>query len=524
MRFGVFSFLKSRNRVLLSLIVIVYILNGIYYLRNQSITSDEGSFIDYAIRYLRGNPGRMYPRVDNSKLPVTVLNLAPRIVTQVVQPALEKKDWGFSDTMNGRYVTLLVSIFTILLVYLWGKNLYGANAGLFSAFLMSLCPNNIANAALVTTDAYSVLFLLLSMYLLWKYCNSKSAKYFMLFAVVVALSQLVKQSLFHLYIIAPICLLVFRLINRQKFFPGLFSRLFLVFIAINLLIINAGYYFHQSFMNLGSYSFMSSLFQGLQQALPGWLPLPFPRPFVDGLDMAKYYDQLGGGYDKISSFGKVTIAGKSATGQGFWYYYFVSIFYKTPIPYFIFFVLAAALLKKIRTARQFFNNEFFLLIPVIYFLVLLSFFYKTQCGIRHIIFIYPFIFIMCGNVINFLNNRVKQFAFAIVCLWLLATVVRYAGNYFPYTNEFIWDKKMAFTKVGSSNLDFLHGYFFAKKYIEKNPDVKWAPEKPETGKFIISVPNYLDNWNRHKYNWTSKYPPVDHVAYTFLIIEVKKIE
>ena len=37
---------------------------------------------------------------------------------------------------------------------------------------------------------------------------------------------------------------------------------------------------------------MSDLFIGLQNSLPDWLPLPFPRPFIDGLDMAKYYDQV----------------------------------------------------------------------------------------------------------------------------------------------------------------------------------------------------------------------------------------
>jgi hypothetical protein len=45
-----------------------------------------------------------------------------------------------------------------------------------------------------------------------------------------------------------------------------------------------------------------------------------PKPFVTGLDMAKYYDQIGGGYDGISSFGKVTILNNETTGGSFWYY------------------------------------------------------------------------------------------------------------------------------------------------------------------------------------------------------------
>src|SRR5690606_17526184 len=88
------------------------------------------------------------------------------------------------------------------------------------------------------------------------------------------------------------------------------------------------------------YSFMSELFQDVQHLLPAWLPVPLPTPLVTGLDMAKYYDQLGGGYEGLSSFGKVTILGQSATGDGFWYYYPVTLFLKTPVSYGVLLVLA----------------------------------------------------------------------------------------------------------------------------------------------------------------------------------------
>ena len=96
-----------------------YLINGIAYLRQQSITSDESSFMDYAIRYVKGNPDRIYPVTDNSKMPVNSLNLIPRIAQKVFSRVEGKNDWGVSDNMNGRYVTLLLSIITILLVFKW---------------------------------------------------------------------------------------------------------------------------------------------------------------------------------------------------------------------------------------------------------------------------------------------------------------------------------------------------------------------------------------------------------------------
>ena len=504
------------THLLLGLIVLFYVFNGICYLRQQSLTSDEGSFMSYAIRYVKGDPSRIYPRTDNSKMPISAVNLVPRMVESALGKVEEKHDGGLSDTMNGRYITLLISIFTILLSFQWAKELYGEKAGLFAAFLMSFCPNNLANAALVTTDSYSTLFLLLSMYTLWRFCKSPSTRSFMLFSIVVALSQLVKQSLFHLYILAPLCILVYFSVSRTPFKWSMFLKRSLLFIFINLVIINAGFLFSQSFMPLGEYRFMSELFSGLQNVLPAWLPLPFPRPFVEGLDMAKYYDQVGGGIDHVSSFGKPTILGEARTGGSFWYYYFVSIFYKTPIAYFIFFTWSFILL--IRTSKRL--NEFFLLAPVIYFLVVMSFFYKTQCGIRHIIFIYPFLFIYAARLVQHLKSLPWRIVFVALCLFLTSSVLRYWKNYYPYTNEFILDKKFAYLKVGASNLEFRQGGWFARKYLDTHPDVAYAPLVPQAGRFLIRTDDYLDLWNTKEYEWISSIKPAGHVAYSYLLINV----
>jgi hypothetical protein len=515
-------FKRNTNSLLLILVIGFYLFNGITSLRSQSITFDEGSFMGYGIRYLKGDPERVNPRSDNSKMPVSVLNAIPRVVEQFLSGKNEKDDGGVSDIMHGRYVTLLLSMFTILLVYTWSKQLYGAPAGLFSAFLMSVCPNNLASATLVTTDSYSVLFLLLTMYCLWKFCTRKTNRWFFCFCIAIALSQLVKQSLFHLYILAPLCMLIYQLVLREKFKWGVFGKCLLIFILVNLFIINIGYYFHNSLTSLGDYHFMSHLFQSLQQILPQGLPVPLPKPFTDGLDMAKYYDQLGGGYDTVSSFGKVTILGQERTGGGFWYYYFVSIFFKTPIAYLVFFGWAKWIMLKKRSSREFISKEFFLLAPVFYFLVIMSFFYQTQCGIRHIIFIYPFLFILSGAIIPALKTMWAKAALVLLSVFLIVSVFRYWRNYYPYTNEFIGDKKMAYRYVGAANLEFGQGGIFLSKYLAKHPEINWAPQQPAVGTFILDPERYLDTWSRHEYDWIKGYKPTRHLFYNYLLFEIKQ--
>ena len=520
---GLVSYLRSQFVTIgLLAIIVFYLINGVCYLRSQSITSDEGSFYTYAIRYLKGNPERINPVADNSKMPVTVLNTMPRLAENVFTDGIKKNDGGVSDIMHGRYITLLVSIITILLVFRWSSELYGKKAGLFSAFLMSICPNNMASAALVTTDAYSVLFLLISMYFLWKYCTIKTGRYFIFLSLTIGLSQLVKQSLFHLYILLPVCLACYYMTHSAKIKYGLFFRRVVIFLLLNWLVINLGWYFYQSFWRVGDYRFMSHLFQTFQSVLPSWMPAPFSKPFIDGLDMAKYYDRLGGGYDPVSSFGNVTILGHSKTGGGFWYYYFVSIFYKTPIAYFIFLVWSLALLFKTRSFKEFMSKEFFLFAPVIYFLIVLSFLYHTQTGLRHLIFIYPFIFVFAGIIIPSVKSIYQKVLLASVSLFLLISVLSYWRNYFPYTNEFIIDKKMAFQYVGAGNLEFKQGEILLQQYLKDHPDVHYTPPNPASGTFVMSVADYLDIWNRHQYDWIHKFKPTGHVACTYLLFKVKE--
>ena len=517
------NFIKAHAYIiLLVLLIIFYLFNGIQYLRWQSVTSDEGAFYNYAKRYLKGSPNRIYPESDNSKMPVVVLNTIPRVAEQLLNPGLKRSDWGLTDIMRGRYITLFISIFTILIVYAWTVQLYGNKAGLFAAFLMAFCPNNLSNAALITTDSYSVLLLLTTMYFLWKFCKTGNKKYFILFSLSAAISQLIKQSLFHLYVLVLVCLFIYYLVNKPAIRFGVLIKYLLVFALINWLIINAGYYFHESNLTLGNYHFMSNLFQNVQRIFPGWLLLPFPRPFIEGLDMTKYYDQLGGGFDGLSSFGKVTILGKSATGGSFWYYYFVSIFFKTPISYLILFAASLIALMRHGSLKKFIQNELFLLIPVLYFLVVFSFFYKTQCGIRHIIFIYPFLFIATGGLIPLLKNIFSKTAVTVLSIFLVVSVLRYWKNYYPYTNEFIPDKKMAYNYVGAGNLEFLQGSFFLRDYLKKHPDVKPVTEEPQTGTFIINTEDYLDIWNRHSYDWISHIKPSGQVAYNWLLITVEE--
>lgn len=511
---------KNGQGILLLLLIVFYIVNGVFYIRSQSAAFDEDPYFNYAKRYVTGHPGKTGSVIDDSKLPVIALNTIPRVVQQILHPGLRKMDSGIEDIFMGRYVTLLASVLTILLVFKWATELYGKNAGLFAAFLIAFCPNCLANAGLVGEDSYSVFALLLVMYCTWKCFTVKSLKWFLLLCLTLAVSQLVKQTFLHLYLVTAFCFSIYYLLYKPAVNVKKLVTYLVYFIVINWFVINAGFYFYDTNTLLSSYHFYSKPFIAVQHFLPGWLPVPFPRPFVDGLDMVKYNNDIGGGYSN-STFANVTILGRSSTGGSFWYYYIVSVFYKTPVSMLVFMACSVIVLLKQRNLKAFLANEFLLILPVVYFFITLSVFVKIQSGIRHIIFIYPFLFIISSCIIPFIKNGFRRIGILVLSAYLVISVLFYWGNYYTYTNEFIADKKMAYDYVGTSNLDYGGGQYFYAEYLATHPAVQWAPLQPKAGTFLITTPDYMDVWNTKKYGWISRFKPSGHVAYSGLLITVK---
>jgi hypothetical protein len=512
----------TKSKGLLSLIIIFYLINGLCYIRMQSLTSDEGSFLNYANKVFHRHPERTDPVSQNSKMPVVMLNLVPRIIEQIIHPQLHKNDDGASDILNGRYVTLFFSIFIILIVYEWTNKLYGILAALFAAFLTSICPNLLANAGFVTTDCYSALFLLLTMFSTWLFIHDPSLKRFCILSFFLATSQLAKQSLSFLYIIVPLCILIYILVHHKKLDWKKVAVYSFSFLCINWFIINAGFLFVDTNTQLKNFTFISKVFQNLQHLLPGNIYVPLPKAFITGLDMAKYFDQLGGGDWNKCGNGNVTVLGRSASFAGIWYYYIVSLFFKTPISIMFFIAGGIWISIRYRSAKHFFANEFILLLPVVFYVFYMSLFYKCQVGIRQLIFIYPLCYIFCGTIIPHINTF-KRIAFlTCLSLYLLVSVLLYWSNYYPYTNEFIWDKKMAYSSVGASNLEFHQGKKFLSQYLLAHPDVKIPTSKPDIGTFIINTNDFLDVWNFHRFDWLSIYRPSGQVAYNWLLITVSQ--
>jgi hypothetical protein len=509
------------------LLLLAYICIQVYCIHQLTSNYDEPLFAGYGVTILKGL-GNKDVALYESKLPITAINLLPRGVEQIMHPGLSKKNID-EDIIRGRYVSLLVSVILALVIYYWSRLLYGKQAALFSFCFFLLCPNFLAHGIFVSSDIFACLFTTLSFLFLWKFTHSHQTKNIVLASLFVALAQISKFSMLHLFILFPVLLLTDYFFHRskkdeKKNWKRLAYHVFL-FAAINWFVISAAHLFYGMFLPLNDYQFKSSAFQILQSLFHGlgnYLPVPFPSSYIKSMDVVMYSDKLGGGMPG-SLNGQPYLLGKSHV-HGFWYYYFVVLFFKLPIPVLLLFAASVFLYFRKPDWNAFLENEMYLLVPLFYFLIYMNFFYSTQIGIRHIMIIFPLQYVFMGFFFYRLNNNIAKLTGLALLVYQCISVGLYFPHFLPYTNEFILNKKMAYKKLASSNLCYGEGRKFLEKYLEKNKDAIVRPEKPVAGKIVMEVNEMLNKDFRTlgKYDWVNKLTPVDHIRSQYLVFDVKQ--
>lgn len=146
--------------------------------------------------------------------------------------------------------------------------------------------------------------------------------------------------------------------------------------------------------------------------------------------------------------------------SGVWYYFPFAYLVKEPLSLLI--LLFGGIIYWIISKRKLEFRDWILIIPVvIYFSV--SIFSKLNIGIRHLMPIYPFIFIFIGHFISELylkikNNRNLLIAYSLLLTaffgWYLFTNISVYPYYLTYFNELAGGPKNGGKLVADSNIDW----------------------------------------------------------------------
>lgn len=507
---------KGIHFYLVIVLFAVYIINGLIAIPRNSVTFDEMDHWSYGKRILMMKPQKIYPYDDASAMPISGLNALPRAAEQMLHPGLVKTDGGFSDIMNGRYVTLVVCLLTGFFIYRWSKEMFGETAGLFSLFLFVFCPNLNGHGTLLTTDAYTALLTISTTYFFWRFVKYSGWKNFIAFSISLGLAQITKQTLLHLFIflfIPSLLILVWRKTLFARFKINLLRAVALA--GIVLFIINAGFFFSGTGRSLSAYNLNSKLFLTLGSSFVKNIPLPLPAPFIEGLDMAMHMNELGAGHPEVSK--KNYLSGQKKEGKGFWNYYPVVFFYKTPLS--VLLCLLVLLFFPLKKGMKLPHSKTILLLlaMAVYFMMLFSLISNSQVGIRHIILIYPLLYVALGAVLVY---KAMKYFLPLLIIYGLFTYYKFFPNLVSYHNELVASKNV-YRVMADSNIDYGQSCFRYLAFRQRNPEYKIPGSIPEAGKFIVSVDDFIDTGDKHKFDWLGKnFKPSGHFDHCYLLFDI----
>jgi hypothetical protein len=221
--------------------------------------------------------------------------------------------------------------------FLWTRELAVSDAaGLVALFLWAFDPNILAHGELVTSDCAAASFGVGAGYGFWRWLRNPSWQRAAIAGGLLGLAALTKLSWILLFGLWPLCWVLLRVCTSCKHRQSCRAMIgegcqLTAIVGVALYAINVVYAFDGVFTRLGEFTFVSQSLTGQKSARePGnrfadtWLggvPLPLPRPFVEGIDIQK------ADFEDYSE--RYYLRGEWKQG-GWWYYYLYALAVKVP--------------------------------------------------------------------------------------------------------------------------------------------------------------------------------------------------
>ncbi len=222
----------NRNRTLWLLALIAFAaftrLIGINWDDRHFFHPDERA-IAYAIERISFSPLQLDPDFF-------AYGSFPFYVNRVIGSILGffNPQWGHyaQIILNGRALSGVLGVLTVLLTYLLGKRLYGWQTGMLAGFLLAACPLHIQNSHYITTDVFLTLLVLATLFLAVQLSQRGWTRDYVYTGIGIGLAVATKFSA--LPLLAPFgvaCLI--RMATERRFFP-IVGKALLALLAVGL--------------------------------------------------------------------------------------------------------------------------------------------------------------------------------------------------------------------------------------------------------------------------------------------------
>ena len=373
----------------------------------------------------------------------------------------------------GRCSILFLSVVTGILLAVWARELFGASAACLAVFLWAMSPNLLANTALGTQDLAITGFFLATVYCGWKFALNASWKWALLTGVILGLAQLTKFTAVLLIPILVIQWFILRYNNREikHDLPKEMLVRWGALLLISCFVLNAGYLFQETFQPISNYQFQSSELKIFNQLplLLQYLPLPIPSDYLLGFDLQRFIMQQSHPTFLDNQWGL----------HGFRSYYLYALLYK--LPHAVQFLLLLAIYQWFKQGNQNSNltvRTLGVLVTPAILLILIASFSNNQLGLRYILPIFPFFFLLIAPLTEHLDFHQRKFFSYLVVVAILALPfsLRFAPDHLAYFNELSGGPENGDLHLIDSNLDWGQDLYRLKEYLRDNQieDLKLA--------------------------------------------------
>ena len=373
--------------------------------------------------------------------------------------------------LYARVIMVALAVALALCVARWTWELYGVEAAIIALFLFCLDPNLIAHSSIVQTDFPFALFFFSASYFFWRSLNNLTWHNLLMTATLFALAAVTK---FSAIIILPIWLVLgfCKILNAEPLhssisdpdkIAGRWGKTAMVAI---LLIVSVSVAYLATWI-IYQARFDAILFQR------GKLPagdLAAANSWSNALlHLARQYmflpeALLFGLSDAYQRMERTAFLLGEISRSGFWLYFPVAFLSKTPLPTLVLVFIAVGYCF-FRPLKQ--RTMLFLLAPPLIFFCF-AVWSRLNVGWRHILPIYPFLFVWTGGVIAKLWRTSARSIIASLGVWLCVLTASSFPNYLAYFNEAVGGSAKGSAILVDSNLDWGQDLKGLKTWMTEN--------------------------------------------------------
>jgi len=390
----------------------------------------------------------------------------------------------------------MIALLVLLGIYVWkwAKELLGQKWALAVLFLYSFSPTIIAHSHYVTTDLAATCFIFIAFYYFARYLKTPTKRNALWAGIALGFAEAAKFSAVLLFPCFGLLALLLFLFSKEpktswrkqtKIHLGKFILICSAALAVILIIYQPTVWAFDS-------QKQQELIRGSigPQAIENIVIAISKIPGLQGL--AQYILGVVMVFVRVGGGNTAYFLGQDSN-QGWWYYFPVTFFLKETIPVliltllallfairkFIFSIWKGRLRHPIAWLKKYTLNHWPEVTMALFIIVygLVSMKGKLNLGVRHIMVLFPFIYIL---VIKKFKERIQEteykkiflVIFAVLFIWIGAEIVITYPSYLAYYNEITGGPKNGYKFITDSNLDWGQDLRRMANWVNENPEIK----------------------------------------------------